>query len=230
MTEEGHRRRHRSHRRSWSRKGAPLADPTIDRPSQDKVTVERLRDPVPRDDRRSAQQVFVPDYGRIAHYRSAGGMGIRLDAGHRVLRGGGESVLRFAAGEGHRAGARVHRCRPAHGTLPAGIPHPRREDEHSVLDQSGYARQVSRRPVHDAVLGRNARTVSLPAAAGSRHAAVQLPGRSDRQRQPARSRASRRKFAAMRLRRPNSITSSRFQRELATCSWSLVPRSSRSGS
>ena len=24
---------------------------------------------------------FVPDYGRITHYRSAGGMGIRLDAG-----------------------------------------------------------------------------------------------------------------------------------------------------
>ena len=24
---------------------------------------------------------FVPDYGRIAHYRSASGMGIRLDAG-----------------------------------------------------------------------------------------------------------------------------------------------------
>ncbi len=24
---------------------------------------------------------FLPDYGRIAHYRSAGGMGIRLDAG-----------------------------------------------------------------------------------------------------------------------------------------------------
>ena len=24
---------------------------------------------------------FMPDYGRVTHYRSAGGMGIRLDAG-----------------------------------------------------------------------------------------------------------------------------------------------------
>ncbi len=60
--------------------GIPLADERIGLPSQDvvspygfaiqcRVTTE---DPANR---------FMPDYGRIAHYRSASGMGIRLDAG-----------------------------------------------------------------------------------------------------------------------------------------------------
>ena len=35
---------------------------------------------------------FLPDYGRIAHYRSAGGVGIRLDARHRVFRCGRDAV------------------------------------------------------------------------------------------------------------------------------------------
>ncbi len=60
--------------------GLPLSDPRIGLPSQDvidtygyaiqcRVTTE---DPANR---------FMPDYGRISHYRSASGMGIRLDAG-----------------------------------------------------------------------------------------------------------------------------------------------------
>ena len=32
-------------------------------------------------DRRSRSIAFSPDYGRVAHYRSASGMGMRLDAG-----------------------------------------------------------------------------------------------------------------------------------------------------
>ena len=88
---------------------------------------------------KTRRTTFMPDYGRIAHYRSASGMGIRLDAGTRVLRRDGQPVLRFAAGEGHRPRPAVHRRRPADGALPAGIPRPRREDEHPVPDQADHA-------------------------------------------------------------------------------------------
>ena len=60
--------------------GTPLDDPAIALPSQDAISTHgyaiqcRLttEDPSNR---------FMPDYGRITHYRSASGMGIRLDAG-----------------------------------------------------------------------------------------------------------------------------------------------------
>lgn len=60
--------------------GAKLSDRGIDLPGQDSVTLRgyafqcrvTTEDPLNQ---------FVPDYGRITHYRSAGGLGIRLDAG-----------------------------------------------------------------------------------------------------------------------------------------------------
>ncbi len=60
--------------------GAALGDPGIDLPSQSSVTMRgyafqcRLTTEDP-------QNGFAPDYGRVTHYRSAGGLGIRLDAG-----------------------------------------------------------------------------------------------------------------------------------------------------
>ena len=58
----------------------PLSDPTIDLASQDAIATHgyaiqcrvTTEDPANR---------FMPDYGRMTHYRSASGMGIRLDAG-----------------------------------------------------------------------------------------------------------------------------------------------------
>lgn len=60
--------------------GLRLGDAEIGIPSQDvvKVTGFALQCRVTTED---PANNFVPDYGRIAHYRSAGGMGIRLDAG-----------------------------------------------------------------------------------------------------------------------------------------------------
>mgnify|MGYP002631192244 FL=1 len=60
--------------------GVPLADPLIGLPSQQSITTNGFaiqcrvttEDPANR---------FMPDYGRVSHYRSASGMGIRLDAG-----------------------------------------------------------------------------------------------------------------------------------------------------
>jgi pyruvate carboxylase len=60
--------------------GASLADPGIDLPSQDSVSIQgyAFQCRVTTED---PMNQFVPDYGRIGHYRSASGMGVRLDAG-----------------------------------------------------------------------------------------------------------------------------------------------------
>ena len=64
-------------------RGAPLSDPEINLPSQDSVHVlgyafqcrVTTEDPANK---------FTPDYGRITHYRSPGGLGIRLDGGTAI--------------------------------------------------------------------------------------------------------------------------------------------------
>jgi len=60
--------------------GEPLDDPLIGLPSQDSVATHgfAIQCRVTTED---PSNRFVPDYGRIAHYRSASGLGIRLDAG-----------------------------------------------------------------------------------------------------------------------------------------------------
>jgi pyruvate carboxylase len=60
--------------------GVPLSDPEIGLPGQDAVrtTGFAVQCRVTTED---PTNNFLPDYGRIAHYRSASGMGIRLDAG-----------------------------------------------------------------------------------------------------------------------------------------------------
>ncbi len=57
-----------------------LDDPAIDLPSQDAVATHgsAIQCRVTTED---PTNLFMPDYGRITHYRSASGMGIRLDAG-----------------------------------------------------------------------------------------------------------------------------------------------------
>jgi pyruvate carboxylase len=60
--------------------GVSLADPRIDLPNQESVRLHgfalqcRVTTEDPAND-------FLPDYGRLTHYRSASGMGIRLDGG-----------------------------------------------------------------------------------------------------------------------------------------------------
>ncbi|GIW81644.1 MAG: pyruvate carboxylase [Gemmatales bacterium] len=58
----------------------PLDDPAIGLPSQEAVTTHgyAIQCRVTTED---PSNRFMPDYGRITHYRSASGMGIRLDAG-----------------------------------------------------------------------------------------------------------------------------------------------------
>ena len=58
--------------------GASLSDSEIGLPSQDAVVVNgfALQCRVTTED---PTNKFLPDYGRITHYRSASGMGFRLD-------------------------------------------------------------------------------------------------------------------------------------------------------
>ncbi len=60
--------------------GTALSDPEIGMPDQDSVRTVgyAMQCRVTTED---PQNGFVPDYGRVSHYRSASGMGIRLDAG-----------------------------------------------------------------------------------------------------------------------------------------------------
>ena len=60
--------------------GSPLSDERIGINSPDDIKVRgfALQARVTTED---PENQFVPDYGRITHYRSAGGMGVRLDAG-----------------------------------------------------------------------------------------------------------------------------------------------------
>jgi pyruvate carboxylase len=60
--------------------GMPLADPEIGLPSQEGVRTNgfAIQCRVTTED---PTNNFLPDYGRMTHYRSASGMGIRLDAG-----------------------------------------------------------------------------------------------------------------------------------------------------
>ncbi|NQZ60342.1 MAG: ATP-grasp domain-containing protein, partial [Lentisphaeraceae bacterium] len=60
--------------------GYPLASKEIRIPSQDAVQVKNVAFQC-RITTEDPSNNFIPDYGRIQHYRSAGGMGIRLDAG-----------------------------------------------------------------------------------------------------------------------------------------------------
>ncbi|WZO99459.1 pyruvate carboxylase [Isosphaeraceae bacterium EP7] len=63
--------------------GATLADPEIRLPNQDAVHVQGFAFQC-RVTTEDPENKFTPDYGRITHYRSAGGLGIRLDGGTAI--------------------------------------------------------------------------------------------------------------------------------------------------
>ena len=114
----------------------PLTDPEIGLGDQSKITTHgfAIQCRVTTED---PANNFVPDYGRLDRYRSAGGMGIRLDAGTAftgaVITPFYDSLLVKVTAQR----AAVRRRGPADGALPAGVPRPRREDEHPVPAQPG---------------------------------------------------------------------------------------------
>lgn len=96
--------------------GMPLADPEIGLPSQEAVmtTGFAIQCRVTTED---PANNFLPDYGRVSHYRSASGMGIRLDAGGAfsgaVVNPFYDSLLVKVTARGRRfidASRRIERC------------------------------------------------------------------------------------------------------------------------
>ena len=130
--------------------GQPLSDPEIGLGDQSKIAQHgfAIQCRVTTED---PANKFVPDHGRLSHYRSASGLGIRLDA---VTAFSGAVITPFfdsPPGEGDGTRPALHRCRPPHGALPARIPRARRQDEHSVPDQPGAARGVFARAMYHAL-------------------------------------------------------------------------------
>ena len=107
-------------------------------------------------------------------------------------------------------GPSVRRRRAADGARPAGVPHPRREDEHPVPDQPGHASRSSSPAA--APPGSSTRRPSCSSSRRGRtgpRKLFDLPGRGDRQRPSAGQEAAGRTFAASRRPCRRSITSSR---------------------
>ena len=109
---------------------------------------------------------FLPDYGRLSHYRSASGMGIRLDAGTAfagaVITPFYDSLLVKVTAHGLRfvdAARRMERCLQEFRVrgVKTNIP---------FLHQPGHAPGLSGRRLHDALHRRDAGAVPVAAAPG----------------------------------------------------------------
>ncbi len=125
---------------------------------------------------------FVPDYGRITTYRSAGGFAVRLDGGNgfggSVITPYFDSLLVKVTTWGSTLEESAQRARPR----PARVPHPRREDEHRVPAQPDRPPDVPLGQCDDDVHRRYAGAVPHPRAAGSGDAHALVPRRRRRQR------------------------------------------------
>ena len=131
------RHRHRHRQEPDSRRPGPQAARAADQhPAAGQDPTPRLRHAVPDHHRRSRQNHFIPDYGRLTTYRSPGGFGMRLDGGTAFRRRGHHAVFRFAAGEGHRLGPTFEEAIQRMDRCAARIPHPRRQDQHPVPGKS----------------------------------------------------------------------------------------------
>ncbi len=99
---------------------------------------------------------------------------LRHPAGCRqcVQRGGGQSFLRFAAGQSHRPRSAVSSMRPSHGPLPTRISRAWREDQHPVPDPPDGASDVLVWRLHHAVHRRDQGTdaSATPARSGNQTA------------------------------------------------------------
>ena len=117
--------------RSRSRRGTHLHGPRCRLPKQDDMPRLRLRPAVPRHHGRSRQQLH-PRLRQDSHLPLA--RRLRHPARRRLglRRRDHHALLRFAAGQDYRLGPRVRPRLPAHGPRAARVPHPRRQDQHSV--------------------------------------------------------------------------------------------------
>ena len=111
--------------------GLDLHGPEINLPPQEEIPLHgyALQCRVTTED---PANNFMPDYGKILTYRSPAGFGIRLDGG---IGYGGAVITPFYDSLLVKVtawGREFPHGLPAHGPRAARVPHPRREDEHSV--------------------------------------------------------------------------------------------------
>ncbi len=173
---------------------------------------------------------FTPDYGRITHYRSVGGLGIRTDGGPAIT--GGiitpfyDSLLVKICAYGRRfidAARRMERAlqefrvRGVKTNIPFLL---------NVVD----APRVPRGRLHDAVHRRDPRAVPVPGPAEPGDAALDLRGRDHGQRLSRRRRGRPDTRSRPSPSRPGSTRSPSRRRARASGSWRWAPTPSRAGS
>ena len=178
-------RRYRASARSWCAQGKQLADPEIDLGTQAAITHARLRDPMPRDDRRPREPVFARLWAN--HGLSlGGGHGGPAGRRHGLL---GAIVTPFYdsllvkvtvwARQFPDAARRMERClqefriRGVKTNLPFLI---------NLVTHPQFPRGRLQHPLS----GRHARAVSVHSSSRSSDEDLQLPGRGDRQRPSGR--------------------------------------------
>ena len=120
----------------------------------------RLRPAVPRHHGEPGQQL-------PARLRPAQQLPLRQRHGHpprrrlRLHRRRHHALLRFASGQSDGPRPALRGRRPPHGTQPARVPRPRRQDEHPVSPQSHHAPRLPGRRLHHALHRRKAGAVSI---------------------------------------------------------------------
>ena len=133
--------------------GKPLSDPEIELPSQDVVQVQgyALQCRVTTED---PENKFTPDYGRITHYRSVGGLGIRTDGGPAdtggIITPFYDSLLVKICASGRRFIDAARRMKRALEEFRVR----RGENQHSVSAQPGCGCRFPCRQLHDQVYRR----------------------------------------------------------------------------
>ena len=177
----GHRHRHR-----------PRADPDRGRQEPDggdrgRVAVRRHarrpRGAVPGDDRGPAEQLH-PRLRPHHHLPLGHRHGHPPRRGHGLFRRGHHAVLRFAAHQGHRLGAHARGRDQADGPGPAGVPHPRRGDQHPLRGEPAQASEVHQLRLLHHLHRHDARALRLPRPARPGDAYPDLHRRHLRQRAP----------------------------------------------
>ena len=125
---------------------------------------------------------FTPDYGRITHYRSVGGLGIRTDGGPADHRRNHHAVLRLAAGEDLCIRPPVHRRGPANEAGARRVPRAGGEDQYSVPAQPACEPRFPGGQLHDPVHRREPGAVPFSGSPESSDAALDVCGRDHGQR------------------------------------------------
>ena len=146
--------------------GHKLHEPPLSLPQQEDMPLHgaALQCRVTTED---PENQFAPDYGKLTTYRSPAGFGIRLDggtaySGARLAPYYDSLLVKVTAWD-----TTLPRRLPPHGSRPARVPHPRREDQHSVPRKCGEPSPFPARRGHHVVSRRIAGAVPFRRAAAT---------------------------------------------------------------